>query len=55
MITTITVMGIIEVATVIPIMMTFTIMRSSIMITHRRPPAEGQGSHNRWVQIEKKY
>lgn len=51
MITTITVTGIIEAATVTPIMMTFTGMRNTITITrrhHRKLEGEAD-SHNRWV------
>lgn len=53
MITTITVTGIIEAATVTPIMMTITVTKNTIMITrrnHRKPEGEA-GSHNRWVAI----
>lgn len=51
MITTITGMGIIEAATVIPIMMTITGMKITIMIIRRRhhKPEGEVGSHNRWV------
>lgn len=51
MITTITVMGIIEVATVIPITMTIidTKITISIMRRLRRLPEGGAGSLNRWV------
>lgn len=51
MITTITVTGIIEVATVTPIMMTITGMKITIMITrHHHRKREGEAdSHNRWV------
>jgi len=51
MITTITVMGIIEVATVIPITMTIidTKITISIMRRLRRLPEGEAGSLNRWV------
>lgn len=52
MITTITGTGIIEAATVTPIMMTITGMKITITIIrrHRRNPEEGEaGNHNRWV------
>lgn len=54
MITTITGMGIIEAATVIPIMMTITGMKITIMIIRRHQrKVEGEaGNHNRWVAYE---
>lgn len=51
MITTITVTGIIEAATVTPITTTITGMKITITITHHRHhKLEGEAvSHNRWV------
>lgn len=51
MITTITGTGIIEAATVTPIMMTITGMKITIMIIRRRRrnPEGEAGNHNRWV------
>lgn len=55
MITTITGTGIIEAATVTPIMMTITGTKITIMITRRRRrKLEGEAdSHNRWVALFK--
>lgn len=51
MITIITVTGIIEAATVTPIMMTTIVMKITITITRRQHrKLEGEaGNHNRWV------
>lgn len=55
MITTITVMGIIEAATVTLITMTIIVTKITISITrrlHRRPEGEA-GSRSRWVVLNK--
>lgn len=55
MITTITVMGIIEAATVTLITMTIIVTKITISITrrlHRRPEGEA-GSRSRWVALDK--